>query len=196
MGTYIKDGGVQRLVQYAFIKDSNVWQRCKRIWVKDGGVWRKAYEIEAAPAAQTYTTVGTTAWTKPSGYFDYMTVQIWGGGAGGGGGSNNTPAGGGGGGAYIQYNVAYADVPSSGSVVVGSGGGGSPGTNTAGGAGSESSFLGARAGGGSGGGIAPGGAGGSILAAPSVTYSGYITVEPTLAVVVVDLVKLLDPLVV
>lgn len=97
MGTYVKDSGVQRLVRYALVKDSNIWQRCKRIWVKNAGVWQKAYEIEAPPAAQTYTTVGTTAWTRPSGYFDYITVQIWGGGAGGGGGSNNTAAGGGGG---------------------------------------------------------------------------------------------------
>jgi len=179
MGTYIKSGGVQRLIQYAFIKDSSVWQRCKRIWVKSGGVWRKAYEIEAPPAAETYTTTGTNIpWTKPSGYFDYMTVQMWAGGGAGETGSNDTAAGGGGGGAYMQFSIAYADVPASGSIVVGAGGIAVNIDNRQGGDGTNSSFLSAQVGGGGGGGVtsnAARGLAGQVVSIPTgFTYFNYI----------------------
>lgn len=179
MGTYVKDSGTQRLVRYAFVKDSSVWQRCKRIWVKTAGVWQKAYEIEAPPAAETYTTTGTNiAWTKPSGYFDYMTVQIWGGGGAGETGSNDTAAGGGGGGAYVQFSVNFADVPATGNIVVGAGGVAVNVDNRQGGDGTGSSFLNGQAGGGGGGGVtsnAARGLAGEVVSPPTVPYFNYIT---------------------
>ena len=80
------------------------------------------------PNTQTFTSSGT--WSKPSGSFTYVIVDLIGGGGGGaGGGCNSNPAAGhpgGSGGAAGNRNIfvlPYSQAPSSATVTVGGGGG-------------------------------------------------------------------------
>ena len=83
----------------------------------------------------SFTSVGTTAWTCPSGV-DKVDVLVVGG--GGGGGFDN---GGGGGGGGIIYESAYSVKQGQSYVVtVGGGGGGATGGNSSGGTGGNSIF--------------------------------------------------------
>jgi hypothetical protein len=90
------------------------------------------------PNTQTFTSSGT--WSKPSGNYTYVVVDLMGGGGGGGGGGDNANNaaghGGGGGGAAGNRNIIvipYSEVPSSVSVTVGIGGGYGNGGNNSGG---------------------------------------------------------------
>ena len=64
--TYIKDGGVQRLVQRPFAKVSGAWQPIKKIWFKDSGTWRQVF---GNTGSEVFTTVGSTSWTVPPGVY-------------------------------------------------------------------------------------------------------------------------------
>jgi hypothetical protein len=64
--SYIKDGGVQRLIQKPFAKVSGAWQPIKKIWAKDAGTWRQVF---GNTGTQTFSTVGTTSWTAPPGVY-------------------------------------------------------------------------------------------------------------------------------
>jgi hypothetical protein len=64
--SYIKDGGVQRLIQRPFAKVSGAWQPIKKIWVKDTGTWRQVF---GNTGSQTFSVVGSTSWTPPPGVY-------------------------------------------------------------------------------------------------------------------------------
>jgi hypothetical protein len=64
--SYIKDGGVQRLIQRPFAKVSGAWQPIKKIWVKDTGTWRQVF---GNTGSQTFSAVGSTSWTPPPGVY-------------------------------------------------------------------------------------------------------------------------------
>ena len=75
--TYIKDGGIQRLVQIPWVKTGGAWQKLKKIWVKDSGVWRQVF---GNTGSQTFTSLGNTNWTPPPGVYSvnvtYPAVNI------------------------------------------------------------------------------------------------------------------------
>jgi hypothetical protein len=64
--TYIKDSGVQRLLQRPFAKVSGAWQPIKKIWAKDAGTWRQVF---GNTGTETFSTVGTISWTAPPGVY-------------------------------------------------------------------------------------------------------------------------------
>jgi len=109
---------------------------------------------------QTFNSSGT--WTKPSGNFQYVKVQLWGGGGSGAKGANSVPGGGGGGGGYNEVILNYSSLSDT-AVTIGSGGA-SVTANADGNAGGTTSFgtLVYAYGGGGGGvdGVAGGGGGG------------------------------------
>ncbi len=103
----------------------------------------------------SFTTVGTSTWTCPSGVTT-ITVQTWGGGGGGGGVATlaNSPASGGGAGGSYNSTV-YNVVPGTSYIVtIGAGGTGGANTGASGGTGGNSSFDGTNI-------IAVGGPGGT-----------------------------------
>lgn len=122
-----------------------------------GGVTLQAPAIAGTPVLTLPTTTGTLAlttdipvsaantqtfnangtWTKPSGNFTTVQVQMWGAGGGGGrGGDTSSAAVGGGGGGFGILDFPYSIMPNTATVTIGVGGaGGSVGTanGTAGG---------------------------------------------------------------
>ena len=136
---------------------------------------------------QSFSTVGSTSWTKPTGAL-LVVVEAWGAGGGGAGGGSvvsttaRTGGGGGGGGTYSTRTFTAAEVATGGTetIVIGTGGtGGAGGTNavgTNGGVGGTTSFgTGLYAYGGGGGrrgvnaGTASGGGGGGGSGSAGVT---------------------------
>lgn len=122
---------------------------------------------------QTFSTPGTTSWTKPA-KGNLALIECWGAGGGGGrGGTNPRAGGGGGGGAYTRIFKAMADLSSSETVTVGAGGPAITSGTANGAAGGNSSFgshLTAYGGGGGGSGPssdngAGGGGGGGVRGA-------------------------------
>ena len=71
------------------------------------------------PNVQTFFASGT--WTKPTGNYNWVRVQIWGGGGSGGRGISAQASGGGGGGSYNEYTFPYSSV-STDSITIGAGG--------------------------------------------------------------------------
>jgi len=153
-----------------------------------GSLKLPAGTIEERPSftvtTQSYTTVGTTSWTAPTGVSSIEVLVVAGGGGGGTG-------GGGGGGGGVIYNNSYPVVPGTSYIVtVGAGGSNTSSWGGAGGQGGNSVFanltaIGGGAGGhrsanatsftgGSGGGDAGGPAFGRVLQnnTPGQGYSG------------------------
>jgi len=91
-------------------------------------------------ATVSFTTVGTTTWTCPTGVTT-VTVQCWGGGGGGGGvaTTSNTASGGGAGGSYSSNTVTVVPGTTY-SLTVGAGGTAGANTGTSGGTGGSSTF--------------------------------------------------------
>ena len=122
---------------------------------------------------QTFSTAGTTSWTKPA-KGNLALIECWGAGGGGGRGGNTPRAGGGGGGgAYSRIFKPLSELSSSETVTVGAGGPAITSGTANGAAGGNSSFgshLTAYGGGGGGSGPASddgagGGGGGGVRGA-------------------------------
>lgn len=93
------------------------------IAIKENTVYNYQHTTLEILAQQTFTTPGTTTWTKPGGFDatdSVVAVMIGGGGSGGIDVGN--PGGGGGGGGVCVVSIPYASVASTVSVTVGSGG--------------------------------------------------------------------------
>lgn len=96
----------------------------------NGTTWVSQALPTTAPNTQTFTANGT--WTKPTGNYSTVQIQIWGAGGGGGrGGDTSSVATGGGGGSFSVSNLPISLIPNStATVVIGQGGaGGSSGTS-------------------------------------------------------------------
>lgn len=124
---------------------------------------------ETGVDVQTFTSTGAGTWTKPSGDYDFVRVQVWAGGGSGASGQNGAAGGGGGGGgSYAEKTFAIGDLASSESLSVGAGGAAVSGTNVHGNVGGNSTFsssstlITAYGGGGGGSGNEGGGGGGGI----------------------------------
>jgi len=126
------------------------------------------------PDVQTFTTTGSSTWTKPAGNYSSYKIQIWGAGGSGARGNSNEPGGGGGGGAYLEITGPVSSLSATETAFVGTGGASRTSSGTDGAAGGSSSFtIGATTYtvyGGGGGGVdsgtnnGGGGGGGSIFA--------------------------------
>jgi len=83
----------------------------------------KAYADAKVPTPdeQTFSSSGT--WTKPSGSYRWVLIEVWGGGGGGDDGVDGASSGGGGGGgAYNQLSIDIDDLSSTETVTIGAGG--------------------------------------------------------------------------
>lgn len=90
---------------------------------QDGNIAQDFMPTSIADALDLQLFTASSTWTKPTGNYSFVQVELWGAGGSGGAQSNGSiGAGGGGGGGYVKGIFAYASVATTVDVTIGSGG--------------------------------------------------------------------------